>query len=160
MLKPTFRRLSDRALLLRCLLGYSQNQNECLNSVVWSKAPKHEFQGPKAIEIAGMSGVLQFDCGQSGRHEVMELAKIPHGHRTVQGANKKDRKRVYGATREANEVQKRIRIAKRQAKLVRDQEAVDREGGPSYASGAFNELSVVQPSTSKKNSKKRNKKKK
>ena len=160
LLKPIFRRLSDRALLLRCLPGYSQNQNECLNSVVWSKAPKHKFKGPKAIEMAGMSAVLQFDCGQSGRQEVMELAEIPHGHHTVQGAKRKDRKRISGASREANEVQKRIRIAKRQAKLVREQEAVEKEGGPSYASGAFNEDSVVQPHTSKNENKKRKKKKK
>ena len=32
VLKPIFRRLSERSLLLRCLPGYSQNQNECLNS--------------------------------------------------------------------------------------------------------------------------------
>ena len=153
LLKPIFRRLSDCAVLLRCLPGYSQNQNECLNSVVWSKAPKHKFKGPKAIEMAGMSAVLQFDCGQSGRQEVMELADIPHGHHTVQGSDKKDRKRVYGATRDANEVQKHIRIAKRQAKLVREQEAVAKEGSPSYASGAFNELSVVELGTSEKKKK-------
>ena len=76
LLKPIFKRLSDRSLLLRCLPGYSQNQNECLNSVVWSKAPKHKFKGPKAVEMAGMSAVLQFDCGQRGCQEVMKLAEI------------------------------------------------------------------------------------
>ena len=64
LLKPVFRHLSERSLLLRCLPGYSQNQNESLNGVVWSKAPKHKFKGPKSIEMAGMSAVLQFDCGQ------------------------------------------------------------------------------------------------
>lgn len=47
-LLPTFTHLSERSLLLRCLPGYSQNQNESLNGVVWSKAPKHKYQRPKS----------------------------------------------------------------------------------------------------------------
>ena len=70
--KTNFRRLSSRSMLLRCLPGYSQNQNESLNSIVSSKAPKHKFKGPKAIEMAGMAAVVQFDNGQKGRLEVMQ----------------------------------------------------------------------------------------
>ena len=125
LLKPIFKRLSDRSLLLRCLPGYSQNQNECLNSVVWSNAPKHKFKGSKAVEMAGMSAILK-------------LAEIPHGHHSIQGAKRKDKKRVCSASREANEVQKRIRVAKRQATHVREVEAIEKEGGPAYASGALN----------------------
>lgn len=58
--------------------------------------------------MAGMSALLQFDCGQKGRQEVMELAEIPHCHHTEEGGKRKHRKRLYGATREANEVQKKI----------------------------------------------------
>ena len=139
LLKPIFRRLSNRSLLLRCLPGYSQNQNESLNSIVWSKAPKHKFKGPKAIEMAGMAAVLQFDNGQKGRLEVMQLAGIPSGQQTVEGAERKDGKRLYGARRDADMLQKKRRVSQRQAKLQRDQEALQKEGGPSYASGAYNE---------------------
>ena len=38
-LLPLFTRLSERSLLLWCLLGYSQNQNESLHGIVWCKAP-------------------------------------------------------------------------------------------------------------------------
>ena len=149
LLKPVFRRLSERSLLLRCLPGYSQNQNESLNGVVWSKAPKHKFKGPKSIEMAGMSAVLQFDCGQRGRQEVMRLAGIPHGNHTEEGGERKDRKRMYGSARKASEVEKKKRVAQRQAKLVREQEAVAREGGPSYASGAFNLDPIVHSQQAK-----------
>ena len=37
-LLPIFTRLSNRSLLLHCLPGYSQNQNESLNGIIWSKA--------------------------------------------------------------------------------------------------------------------------
>lgn len=149
LLKPVFRRLSERSLLLRCLSGCSQNQNESLNGVVWSKAPKHKFKGPKSIEMAGMSAVLQFDCGQRGRQEVMRLAGIPHGNHTEEGGERKDRKRMYGSARKASEVEKKKRVTQRQAKLVREQEAVAREGGPSYASGAFNLDPIVHSQQAK-----------
>ena len=129
--------------------------DECLNSVVWSKAPKHKFKGPKSVEMASMSAVLQFDCGQRGRQEVMKLAKIPRGHDTIQGARRKDKKRIYSASREANKVQKGVQVAKRQAKLVWEQEAIEKDGGPAYASGAFNKDSVVHSNASR-NDKKKN----
>ena len=44
-LLPLFTRLSEHSLLLRCL-PYSQNKNESLNGIVWSKAPKHKYKGP------------------------------------------------------------------------------------------------------------------
>lgn len=135
-LQPVFTRLSERSLLLRCLPGYSQNQNERLNGIVWSKAPKHKFKGPKALEMAGVSAIIQFDCESKGRHEVMKIADIPHGKHTE---SRKDRKRIHGAIRKADKVGKKKRVGQRQAKLVREQEAREREGGPAYASGAFNE---------------------
>jgi hypothetical protein len=46
---------------------------------------------------------------------------------------------MTGSARKASEVQKKKRVAQRRAKLVREQEAREREGGPSYASGDFNE---------------------
>ena len=94
LLKPVFRRLNGRSLLLWCWPEYSQNQNESLNSVVWSKAHKHKFKGPKLIEIAGISAVLQFNCGQRGLHEVMRLAGNLHGCHT-EGGKKRQKKTVW-----------------------------------------------------------------
>ena len=39
-LKPIFTRLSDDALLKRCLRGLTQNQNEGINGVLWANCPK------------------------------------------------------------------------------------------------------------------------
>jgi hypothetical protein len=144
-LLPLFTRLSDRTLLLRCLPGYSQNQNESLNGIVWTKAPKHKYKGPKAIEMTGISAVLQFDSGSKAQHSVRTLAKIPPNEYTVQAGITKDKLRLRGAARKASELQKKKRVAQRQATLVREQEAREREGGPSYSSGAFNEEAILGP---------------
>ena len=93
-LLPIFTRLSDRSLLLRCLPGYSQNQNESLNGIVWSKAPKHKYKGPKALEMEGISAVLQFDSGSKAREEVMKLASIPCSNFTQEAGSSKDKKRI------------------------------------------------------------------
>lgn len=136
--------------------GYSQNQYESLTDIVWTKAPKHKYKRSKAVEMAGMSAVLQFDSGSDARHEVKKLAKIPHGHYTEQTGIKKDKKRMLGVARKASLVEKKKRIAQRQAKLVREQEARDRKGGSSYASGGFNEEALPGPKRAKRPRKKAN----
>ena len=50
--KPVFTRLSDHALLEKCLLGATQNQNESFNNLVWGRCPKTEFCSPTTVQIA------------------------------------------------------------------------------------------------------------
>ena len=64
------------------------------NSIVWTKAPKNKFKGSKAIEMAGISAILQFDSGQNGKVEVMQLAAIPSGQHMVEGGEKRWEKTV------------------------------------------------------------------
>ena len=39
-LEPIFKRLSENELLNRCLPGLTKKQNECSNSLLWSRVPK------------------------------------------------------------------------------------------------------------------------
>ena len=39
----TFTRLSDTKLLQRCLKGLTQNANEAISSLLWSRCPKRVF---------------------------------------------------------------------------------------------------------------------
>ena len=39
-IRPIFKDLTNGNLLNRCLLGLTQNQNEALTGVLWSKCPK------------------------------------------------------------------------------------------------------------------------
>ena len=69
-------------------------------------------------EIAGMSAILQFDSGQRrqgggdgvSRYSIWE---------TYSG-RREDGKRLYGAERQADKVQKKRRVAQRQAKVQRE----------------------------------------
>ena len=62
-LKPTFVRLSDPQLLIRCVNGYTQNQNESFNSLIWKRYPKHLWRGPDQIEITANVVVIQWNSG-------------------------------------------------------------------------------------------------
>ena len=47
VLRPVFMALSDSKLLARCVRGATQNRNECINSLVWIRCPKHKFHSAK-----------------------------------------------------------------------------------------------------------------
>ncbi|XP_032689786.1 uncharacterized protein LOC116853045 [Odontomachus brunneus] len=50
--KSIYEELSQDKLLTRCLGGFTQNSNECFNSVLWALAPKTMSSGKKIIDIA------------------------------------------------------------------------------------------------------------
>ena len=50
VLRPTFMALSDAKLLERCVLGTTQNPNECVNSMVLVRCPKHKHHGVKVLK--------------------------------------------------------------------------------------------------------------
>lgn len=51
-IKPIYEDLSSDDLLSRCLGGYTQNQNESFNAVVWAIAPKTVSSGKTVLDIA------------------------------------------------------------------------------------------------------------
>ena len=90
--------------------------------------------------MAVMSAVLQFNDGASAKHDVMERAGIPSGEFMAEGSLKKDRVCV-GKSRNKDK-QKKRRMKIRQAKLQQRQE--ERESGPSYGCGLYNEANPLQ----------------
>ena len=52
--KPVYTRLAHDDLLIRCLLGKTQNVNESLHSKVWTKCPKTNFVYTRACSFCHM----------------------------------------------------------------------------------------------------------
>ena len=92
LLKPVFERLSNESLLSHCLPGFSQNNNESINSLVWARAPKHKYYGPIKVEMAVIGAVLQFNEGASGKHLVMAKAGISWGEQMPRGSHLSSKK--------------------------------------------------------------------
>ena len=92
LLRPTFMTLSDTKLLERCVRGTTQNRNECKNSLVRVRCPKHKHHGVKVICCAAASAFLHFHGGAASREKVMERLSIPAGKFTSTALLARDRK--------------------------------------------------------------------
>ena len=72
ILQPIFVNLSSDELLSKCLHGSTQNSNEALNSMIWSKCPKSTFVQRPVLEIGVNAAVLAYNDGASGVLDVLE----------------------------------------------------------------------------------------
>ena len=136
LLKPVFERLSEENLLYRCLPGYSQNQNESLNALVWNRCPKHKSRGKKSIEIASASAVLQFNIGKTSQHIVMKNLGVHPGTYTLEESISKDKQRIQHSKLKAKEATKKIRKQLKLDRLVDESHKKNTEG-ITYEAGGF-----------------------
>ena len=109
VLRPTFMTLSDSKLLGRCVLGATQNRNECINSMVWVRCPTHKHHGVKEVRCALASAVCHFHSGATSRLRIMERLSIPGGASTRLASNAKDNKRKRKSDLQATDKEKKHR---------------------------------------------------
>ena len=121
----------------RCLPGFSQNQNESFNSLIWKRAPKCTWQGPKRIKIAAYLAALQFNTGSyETRTAILSGMEITPSLWLEISADKKDKKRIYGANRDAEEAAKKKRRSLAMEKQDTEESWINNEG-TTYGSGYF-----------------------
>jgi hypothetical protein len=135
-LTPTFLALSDTKLLERCVRGTTQNSNECLNSLVWARCPKHKHHGIKVVRCAVASAVCHFHSGAASRENVKRRLSTPAGHHTKQASYVRDKKRLRKSDQQATNKEKKRRQG--QALLrTRREEALREAEGVTYEAGGF-----------------------
>lgn len=78
-LKSIFDRLSSQDMLKSCQGGLTQNQNESINSVVWSRCPKRLFCGLHRYTISVCDAVSQFNDGSNGRYHLFKTLNVDVG---------------------------------------------------------------------------------
>jgi len=86
--------LSKYELLERCVGGFTQNNNECYNSLVWQIAPKTTSSGPIIVELATFIAAIIFNDGQKTILKALELLGIRIGVTLEQYCREQDEKRV------------------------------------------------------------------
>ena len=132
-------RLTDSALLARCLPGYTQNANESINSLVWNKCPKHKWHGRRRVQLAALSAALHFSGGASAKHAIMEKVGLTVSDTAKMEARRRDSERIKQAEKRVQDQHKKYRVARRQAKQ-HDEDLRIRGEGVTYAAGAFGEI--------------------
>ncbi len=104
LLEPIFVRLSNKDLLERCIEGFTQNQNESFNSLVWKRLPKHLWRGPSHVKAAICLAILQWNLGAlRARQHMLDALMLPSGVHTVSLSTRKDKIRWYDSKRKADE---------------------------------------------------------
>lgn len=135
-IKPVFEDLSKDELLIRCLGAETQNNNESLNSLIWTFAPKHLHSGPKIVEIASYLGVIIFNEGFEGVLEIMSIMGCPVGREAHTYVEKRDEKRISRSERRVSDVVKKARIDSRAEQSALKEFQEEEEGilyGPGIA---------------------------
>ena len=75
------------------LNGATQNTNESLNNLIWSKCPKRVFVKREVLEIRINSAVIEFNEGANGINKMFDCFKISPGSLLLLGSHRKNKRR-------------------------------------------------------------------
>ena len=133
---PTFKALMEDELLEKCMHGKTQNANEALNAIIWSRVPKSTFVGRETIEMGTYSAVIHFNNGRNGILGILEYFGLT-GIVLHQIPKKLDISREKCMTKKATDnVKKRRKSIRAKQKgycdILKEKEPID-----SYATGNY-----------------------
>ena len=133
---PVYERMSNPNLLKRLAKGKTQNSNECLHSVIWSRCPKTIFVGRHKLQGAAASAVAVFNGGASQLTQIMKEMAIEVNEVTYAYAEEKDRLCMQRASARMSASSKIGRKDKQSEKKLERVQQVTEEG-TTYAPGGF-----------------------
>lgn len=134
VIKPIYKDLSATNLLERCLGAETQNNNESLNSLIWTFAPKHVHSGIKIVEIATYLAISIFNEGFLPILSIMDIMGITIGGQAEFYAATRDEKRIHRSEQRVSDAAKKARIARRE-ELSAQQDLFEEEEGILYGPG-------------------------
>lgn len=134
---PIYQRLASNELLERCVRCATQNSNESLHSMIWSKCSKESSASLQRVKIAVCNAITEFNVGTLKMLQgLQEENNIQLSAESKRLAVYKDYRRSYGRNRKNAAiyrlVQKKIKIAR----LRKLKEEIKKEG-ICYKAGGF-----------------------
>lgn len=94
LIEPIFNDLASTQLLRKCLHGKTQNNNECLNKLIWDRCSKEYYVEVRTVEEAVYSAISYFNDGASSIAKLLEKLGIVIGHNSLQKCKTKDTTRI------------------------------------------------------------------
>lgn len=113
-IKPIYEDLSKDALLERCVGGFTQNNNESLNQLIWKISPKCVSGTSTIVEIASYVAACVFNEGSFALLTFLQEMEISSGPSCHEWARATDVMRIDRADQEAENQSKETRIRRRQ----------------------------------------------
>lgn len=136
LVKKVFLDLSSDALVERCILGATQNQNESFNSLVWNRCVKTEFCSAEVVNIAVSLAVITFNSGHGELKGLFEQLSYRCTSTMEHFFKSKDDTRIWMANYREKELVKKRRQQMRldRVSLQENQEEAE---GKTYGAGEF-----------------------
>lgn len=131
---PLYEDLSNIKLLERCVGGFTQNNNESYNQLVWKITPKIIPAGSKIVEIAANIAAGVFNEGKTSLLYYMSAMGLSLGPNAHSYVSKEDAERISISDARAQGSTREGRMARRQQQL-NVLEANDEAEGSSYGAG-------------------------
>ena len=116
-----FERLSSKELLDSCQKRLTQNQNESLNNVVWSRCPKRVFCSEARFKTSVWEAIVQFNEGSKSRYYLFKTMNITPGDDAVKGLSWIQRICIRKARQKISEKYKKRQQALRQERRTKKQ---------------------------------------
>ncbi|GFU72035.1 uncharacterized protein TNCV_1459291 [Trichonephila clavipes] len=121
-MRPVFRDLAKPELLKKCLHGGTQNPNESVNNVIWSRVPKKTFVQLEVLSLGTYDAVSSFNMGNVSKLEILRKMCIEPGDYTVQAMECLDKQRLllakYYCLQKTKEVRKEKKDLKGRKKMM------------------------------------------
>ncbi|GFV57393.1 uncharacterized protein TNCV_3569451 [Trichonephila clavipes] len=121
-MRPVFRDLTNPELLKKCLHGGTQNPNESVNNVIWSRVPKKTFVQLEVLSLGTYDAVSSFNMGNVSKLEILRKMCIEPGDYTVQAMECLDKQRLLRAKYYCLQKTKEVRKEKRLKRKKEDDE--------------------------------------
>ena len=112
-IRPIFDDLSKDELLLKCLHGKTQNQNESFNAMIWDRVPKTRYVARLQLELGVYDAVANFNVGRKASVLIYEQLNIIPGRYTTLGLHIINKKRLYISKYDASSPTKKRRKMRR-----------------------------------------------
>lgn len=134
---PLYHRLSSGSLLEKCLAGKTNNANEALHNIYWSKCPKTSFSSQIKLETGIYEAISIYNSGYKKTcFSFKNAAGISPGRLSGKVAGHLDNKRLrLSRARKSvkyEEYRRKIRIAQ-----AEEEEKLQELEGATYGAGRF-----------------------
>lgn len=127
-LRPIYEDLSNEKLLERCVGGFTQNNNESYNQLVWKISPKVLPAGSKTVEMAAYIAAGIFNEGTAALLYYMNAMGVSLGSNAHSYTDKEDAQRIKISDLRSHESTREGRMARRQHQIELLEAANDANG--------------------------------
>ena len=114
----------------------SQNPNECLNKLIWSRCPKEIWVSLKTVEQASYAAVAHFNDGNLSLLNVLQHIGVNPGYFTTAICKKQDILRIAKSSQRSTTISKQRRKTLRAIKKDWTDKKAEQEG-LTYVKGLF-----------------------